>query len=77
MRVFVIGYGAREHALVWKIRQSPEVTEVFCAPGNAGSALCGTNIAIDVTRDGDFSSLADFAHEENIDLTVVGPEIPR
>ncbi len=73
MKVLVIGKGGREHALVWKLKQSPKVTHVFCAPGNAGTALDGTNVAIDPT---DFDGLVKFAKKETIALTVVGPEDP-
>jgi len=75
-RVLIAGGGGREHTLAFFLGRSRDVEEVFIAPGNAGSALCGTNIAIDVTGGGNFSLLADFANEKNIDLTVVGPEIP-
>lgn len=73
MKVLVIGSGGREHALVWKLKQSPRVKQVFCAPGNAGiaqDALC-----VDIKAD-DIPSLLAFAKEEKIDLTVVGPEAP-
>lgn len=73
MKVLVIGQGGREHALVWKIAQSSRVSEVFCAPGNAGTALDATNVPIDVN---DFPKLIQFAKKEAIDLTVVGPEDP-
>ena len=73
MKVLVIGKGGREHALCWKLKQSPKVTQVFCAPGNAGTALEGQNIPIEAT---DFKSLIQFAKKEQIGLTVVGPEEP-
>lgn len=73
MKVLVIGKGGREHALVWKLAQSPRVERVFCAPGNAGTALDGANVAIEA---GDFDGLVRFARKENIGLTVVGPEEP-
>src|ERR1041385_1545532 len=73
MKVLVIGKGGREHALVWKLGQSPRVTQVFCAPGNAGTALDGVNVPIDVN---DFDYLIRFAKKENIGLTVVGSEDP-
>lgn len=73
MKVLVIGKGGREHALVWKLAQSPRVTRVFCAPGNAGTAEDGVNVAIEPN---DFDRLAKWAKKEAIDLTVVGPEEP-
>jgi phosphoribosylamine---glycine ligase len=73
MKVLVIGKGGREHALVWKLAQSPRVSQVFCAPGNAGTALEAVNVAIDVN---DFDYLIRFAKKESIGLTVVGPEEP-
>src|SRR3954471_3098312 len=73
MKVLVIGKGGREHALVWKLAQSKRVERVFCAPGNAGTTLDGTNVPIDVN---DFDGLAAFVKREGIGLTVVGPEDP-
>src|SRR3954451_6155891 len=72
MKVLVIGKGGREHALVWKLAQSPRVERVFCAPGNAGTALDGTNVPID----GDFDRLVAYVRKEGVDLTIVGPEEP-
>src|SRR3977135_955537 len=73
MKVLVIGKGGREHALVWKLAQSPRVDPVCCRPGNAGTALEAVNVPIDVN---DFDYLIRFAKKENIGLTVVGPEDP-
>ena len=73
MNVLVVGQGGREHALAWKLSQSPKVTEVFCAPGNAGTANDVTNI--DISSD-DIPGLLKFAQEHEIGLTVVGPEAP-
>ena len=75
MKVLVIGNGGREHALAWKAAQSPLVETVFVAPGNAGTALepALQNVAIGVT---DIPALLDFAQNEKIDLTIVGPEAP-
>lgn len=73
MNVLVIGSGGREHALVWKISQSPRVNNLFCAPGNAGIARHATCVAI---RASDIKSLLQFAQKQAIDLTVVGPEQP-
>lgn len=71
MNVLVIGQGGREHALCWKLKQSPKVTKVFCAPGNAGTGLEGTNIDIKAT---DAARLVKFAVTEKIGLAIVGPE---
>src|SRR5512134_839466 len=73
MRVLVVGNGGREHALVWKIRQSPLVKEVYCAPGNAGIAEQADCVPIDTTN---IVEVADFAQTIKADLTVVGPELP-
>src|SRR6266436_6178280 len=73
MKVLVIGKGGREHALVWKLAQSPRVERVFCAPGNAGTAQDGVNVLIEPT---DIDALVRFAKKEQIGLTVVGPEGP-
>ena len=73
MKVLVVGGGGREHALVWKLKQSPRVKEVYCAPGNAGIAQMATCVNIRVE---DVKMLLAFAREKGIDLTVVGPEAP-
>jgi phosphoribosylamine--glycine ligase len=73
MRVLVVGKGGREHALVWKLAQSPRVSKVFCAPGNAGTALDAENVPIEVNE---FDRLIRFAKKEEIGLTVIGPEDP-
>jgi phosphoribosylamine--glycine ligase len=73
VRVLVIGSGGREHALVWKIAQSPRVSKIFCAPGNAGIARQAECVPLDVM---DLAALADFAQRSKVDLTVVGPEAP-
>ncbi|WP_369855164.1 phosphoribosylamine--glycine ligase [Candidatus Thalassolituus haligoni] len=75
MQVLIIGSGGREHALAWKVLQSPQVTKVFVAPGNAGTAREANmeNVAIDVM---DFDGLQQFAQTNNIGLTIVGPEAP-
>jgi len=75
MKVLVIGGGGREHALAWKLSQSPKVSKIFVAPGNAGTANepKTENIAIDAE---DIAALKTFAKQESIDLTVVGPEAP-
>lgn len=73
MKVLVVGGGGREHALVWKLIQSPKVNKVFCAPGNAGISQMAECIEINAE---DIEGLLSFAKKEKIDLTVVGPEIP-
>ena len=75
MKVLVVGSGGREHALAWKLAAEDQVTEVFVAPGNAGTAAESgvTNVQIQV---GDLEGLADFAEDNSISLTVVGPEAP-
>jgi len=73
MKVLVVGGGGREHALVWKLRQSPRVAQIFCAPGNAGIARQATCVQIKAE---DIEGLLNFAVKEKIDLTIVGPEAP-
>ncbi|OGB90614.1 phosphoribosylamine--glycine ligase [candidate division WOR-1 bacterium RIFCSPHIGHO2_01_FULL_53_15] len=73
MKILVVGSGGREHALVWKIAQSPKVDKIYCAPGNAGTAQLAENVSI---KSDDIQSLLKFAREKKIDLTVVGPEAP-
>ena len=73
MKVLVIGGGGREHTLVWKIKQSPKVSQVYCAPGNAGISKFAQCVNIDADNIG---KLVDFAKKEKIDLTIVGPELP-
>ncbi len=73
MKVLVVGSGGREHALAWKIAQSPKVDKVYCAPGNAGTAQVGDNVPIPAN---DLEALADFAQEKGVELTAVGPEDP-
>lgn len=73
MKILVVGSGGREHALVWKLRQSPLVTQVWCAPGNAGTGLDAENVPIPAD---DVPRLLRFARDRGVDLTVVGPEAP-
>jgi phosphoribosylamine--glycine ligase len=73
MKVLVVGGGGREHALVWKIVQSPKVSKVYCAPGNAGISEQATLVPLQAS---DLNGLLEFALKEKIDLTVVGPEDP-
>lgn len=73
MKVLVVGGGGREHALAWKLQQSPEVDAIFCAPGNAGTEELGENVPL---LPNDSRGLRKFARENQIDLTVVGPDDP-
>lgn len=73
MNILVVGSGAREHALVWKLKSSNKVKNVFCAPGNAGIQQVAECVNIEPD---DINGLLDFANEKKIDLTVVGPEVP-
>jgi len=73
MKILIVGSGGREHALAWKISQSPHAEKVYCAPGNGGTRLVAENLPLAET---DIAGLADFAEREKIGLTVVGPEVP-
>lgn len=73
MKILLLGSGGREHALAWKIAQSPKCSMLFIAPGNAGTSNVGENVAIGVN---DFDALKDFAVDKAIDMVVVGPEDP-
>ena len=73
MKVLVVGNGAREHAIVWKLSQSPKVKELYTAPGNAGTARISQNLDIAAN---DIKSLAKAIQQKNLDLVVVGPEVP-
>ena len=73
MRVLVVGGGGREHALVWKLSQSPEVEKIYCAPGNAGIASLAERVPIEA---GEVEKILDFVRAKEIHLTVVGPEAP-
>ncbi len=73
MKILIVGNGGREHALAWKIRQSPLVSELYCAPGNAGMAGIADIVPIETSS---IVELADFAQTIGADLTVVGPELP-
>ena len=73
MKILLLGSGGREHALAWKIAQSPKVEKLYIAPGNAGTTDCGENVAIGVNE---FDKLKDFAVANGIDMVVVGPEDP-
>jgi len=73
MKILVIGSGGREHALAWKLKQSPEADQMLCAPGNAGTAAIAENVAIKAS---DLHALVRFAKENHVDLTIVGPDDP-
>lgn len=73
MNILIVGAGGREHALAWKIAQSPQTDRLFIAPGNGGTALLGTNVAL---RDDDVEGIAAFARDNEIGLVVAGPELP-
>lgn len=73
MRILLLGSGGREHALAWKIAQSPKCEKLYIAPGNAGTANAGENVAIGVNE---FDKLKDFVSENHVDMVVVGPEDP-
>ena len=74
MNLLIVGSGAREHALAWKLRQSPRLTDLFVAPGNAGTAAIAHNLQVNAS---DIDSLCRAASDHRIDLVVVGPEAPR
>src|SRR5229473_3567243 len=73
MKVLVVGGGAREHALCWKLRQSPLLRDLFCAPGNPGISQLADLVPV---APEEIHSLADFAADLRVDLTIVGPELP-
>ena len=73
MKILIIGSGGREHAIAWKIAQSPKLTKLFVAPGNAGTAAVAENVSINPT---DTTGLLEFSQKNKIDLVVVGPEAP-
>ncbi|NLW07802.1 MAG: phosphoribosylamine--glycine ligase [Clostridia bacterium] len=73
MRILVVGSGGREHALTWKLAQNPQVNKIYCAPGNPGIAELASCVPLKVD---DIAGLVNFARQEKIDLTVVGPEAP-
>ncbi len=73
MNILIVGAGGREHALAWKISQSPRLDKLFIAPGNGGTALIGTNVPL---KDNDIEGIVAFARDNGIDLVVAGPELP-
>ena len=75
MKVLIVGGGGREHALAWKCAQSPRVTQVFVAPGNAGTALEPKVRNVGIPAD-DIEALLEFSRREDVGLTIIGPEGP-
>lgn len=73
MKILIVGNGGREHAIAWKVAQNPKVEKIYCAPGNGGTALMDKCENIDIEG---IDSLADFAQENIVNLTIVGPEVP-
>src|ERR1700735_238650 len=73
MKILLLGSGGREHALAWKLAQSPLCSELFIAPGNPGTARCGANVDLSPL---DFDAVGRFCAEERIEMLVVGPEEP-
>ena len=73
MNILLLGSGGRENALAWKIKQSPKVNKLYIAPGNAGTASIGINIALSAS---DFDGIRQFVLDNNINMVVVGPEDP-
>ena len=73
MNILVVGGGGREHAIIWKLNQSPLVKEIYCAPGNAGIGKIAKNVDISSNN---IEKLVEFSREMKIDLTIVGPEEP-
>ena len=71
MNVLIIGSGGREHAMAWKVAQSPRLSKLYIAPGNAGTMSCGENVALNLD---DHSAVIRFCKENQIDLVLVGPE---
>ncbi|MGN1213354.1 MAG: phosphoribosylamine--glycine ligase [Bacteroidaceae bacterium] len=73
MKILLLGSGGREHALAWKISQSPKVDQLFIAPGNAGTATVGKNVSLEET---DFEAVGKFVVDNDVEMVVVGPEVP-
>lgn len=73
MNVLILGSGGREHAFAWKLAQSKQLENLYIAPGNAGTAQCGTNVNISIS---DFDAIKNLVWEKSIDLVLVGPEDP-
>ena len=73
MNILLLGSGGREHAIAYKLAQSEKCKKLFIAPGNAGTAKCGTNVSLDIM---DFPTVASFVRENEVKMVVVGPEAP-
>jgi phosphoribosylamine--glycine ligase len=73
MRILIVGSGGREHALAWKIAQSPRLSHLYVAPGNAGTSRLAENVPVQAN---DIAELVAFANRKDIDLVIVGPEVP-
>ena len=73
MKILLLGSGGREHALAWKIAQSPRVEKLYIAPGNGGTGAIGENVALNIS---DFDDVAAFVINYEVDMVVVGPEAP-
>lgn len=73
MKILLIGSGGREHAIAWKVKQSPRLTKLYISPGNAGTEACGENVPMNVS---DHAAVVAFCKDEQIDLVIVGPEVP-
>ncbi|HEX8220335.1 MAG TPA: phosphoribosylamine--glycine ligase [Chloroflexia bacterium] len=76
MRVLVVGSGAREHAIVWKLATSAGVTDIYCAPGNAGTGVLAQNVDLQIGTESQCDILAGWAFDNRIDLVIIGPEVP-
>src|SRR5690349_13819248 len=76
MKVLVVGAGAREHAIAWRLVLSPAVDAIYCAPGNGGTALIAQNLDMSIETESECDHLASWAFNNDIDLVIVGPEVP-